>query len=316
MICKPYTEDLQSLWDETVKCSRNGTFLFQRNFMDYHKDRFKDASLFFFSDKGKVVGMLPACWIEHDTAIASHGGLTYGGFIIPHHTSLIEVGEMLSLSLKYYRELGAKCFYYKPIPYIYHREPSEEALYWLFRNGAQLVSRAASQTIDLTQGELQLSTLRKRKIKRSAAESPVCSNNLEHLPAYWQLLTEVLKQEHEVKPVHTLEEISLLQNKFPGNIKLYTCLVNERVEAGVLIFECEKTAHAQYISASQLSREEGLLDALLYEVILSYQSRGFKYFDFGISTENGGRYLNTGLVFQKEGFGARTTCYDMYSIAL
>ena len=130
------------------------------------------------------------------------------------------------------------------------------------------------------------------------------------------MMTEVLEQEHDVKPVHILEEITLLQNKFPGNIKLYTCLVNERVEAGVLIFECEKTAHAQYISASQLSREEGLLDALLYEVILSYQSRGFKYFDFGISTENGGRYLNTGLVFQKEGFGARTTCYDMYSIAL
>jgi CelD/BcsL family acetyltransferase involved in cellulose biosynthesis len=129
-------------------------------------------------------------------------------------------------------------------------------------------------------------------------------------------LTEVLKQEHDVKPVHTLEEITLLQNKFPGNIKLHTCLVNERVEAGVLIFEHENTAHAQYISASRLSREAGLLDALLYEVILSYQSKGFKYFDFGISTENGGRYLNTGLAFQKEGFGARTTCYDMYAIAL
>ena len=316
MICKPYTEDLQSLWDETVRCSRNGTFLFQRNFMDYHKDRYKDESLVFLSDKGKVVGVLPACWIENDTTIASHGGLTYGGFIIPHHTSLAEVGEMLSLSLKHYRELGAKCFYYKPTPYIYHSEPSEEALYWLFRNDAQLVSRAASQTIDLRQGELQLSTLRKRKIKRSTTHTPAYSNSPQYLPAYWQLLTDVLKQEHDVKPVHTLEEITLLQNKFPGNIKLYTCLVNERVEAGVLIFEHENTAHAQYISASRLSREAGLLDALLYEVILSYQSKGFKYFDFGISTENGGRYLNTGLAFQKEGFGARTTCYDMYAINL
>ena len=37
-------------------------------------------------------------------------------------------------------------------------------------------------------------------------------------------------------------------------------------------------------------------------------------FDFGISTEQGGRYLNEGLIFQKEGFGARTVVYDTYEL--
>ena len=38
------------------------------------------------------------------------------------------------------------------------------------------------------------------------------------------------------------------------------------------------------------------------------------YFDFGVSTENGGGYLNEGLIFQKEGFGARSVVYDTYEM--
>ena len=37
-------------------------------------------------------------------------------------------------------------------------------------------------------------------------------------------------------------------------------------------------------------------------------------FDFGISTENGGEFLNQGLIFEKEGFGARSVCYDVYAL--
>jgi len=38
--------------------------------------------------------------------------------------------------------------------------------------------------------------------------------------------------------------------------------------------------------------------------------------DFGISTENSGRYLNEGLIAQKEGFGGRTNTYEMWKITL
>ena len=39
-------------------------------------------------------------------------------------------------------------------------------------------------------------------------------------------------------------------------------------------------------------------------------------FDFGVSTEQRGSYLNEGLIFQKEGFGGRAICYDTYAIDL
>ncbi len=36
--------------------------------------------------------------------------------------------------------------------------------------------------------------------------------------------------------------------------------------------------------------------------------------DFGIFTENGGRYLNEGLISQKDSFGGRTNVYQLWKI--
>ena len=41
----PYTNQLKDEWDSFVRLSKNGTFLFERGFMDYHSDRFDDCSL-------------------------------------------------------------------------------------------------------------------------------------------------------------------------------------------------------------------------------------------------------------------------------
>ena len=59
----------------------------------------------------------------------------------------------------------------------------------------------------------------------------------------------------------------------------------------------------------------GALD-LLFDTLIDSCSGSFKYFDFGRSTEHGGRYLNESLIFQKEGFGGRGVCYDTYEWTL
>ena len=41
---RPYTPDEAECWNELVAQSRNGTFLFDRRYMDYHSDRFADHS--------------------------------------------------------------------------------------------------------------------------------------------------------------------------------------------------------------------------------------------------------------------------------
>lgn len=316
IICIPYSPSMEMKWNEAVAHAKNGTFLFHRGFMDYHKERFTDSSLIFYKSNGCVAGLFPACIDSETKVVTSHGGLTYGGFILSTSTKLIEVGEMMKLALNHYKEIGVNTVFYKAIPEIYHCYPSQDDLYWLFRKNAQLYERKAGQTIRLDKEEIPFSELRLRKIRKSLRGNSEIICSFENIADYWELLKRVLNSLHNVNPVHSLQEIVYLHKQFPQHIKLYSSLVNHRVQAGVLVFECGDVAHAQYIAASDLSRKEGLLDGLLFKIISEYRSRNFKYFDFGISTENGGWILNEGLVFQKEGFGARTICYDTYKLAL
>ena len=55
-----YTQYKQTEWDDFVKVSKNGTFLFLRAYMDYHSDRFLDHSLMFYNEKNKLIAVLPA----------------------------------------------------------------------------------------------------------------------------------------------------------------------------------------------------------------------------------------------------------------
>ena len=74
----------------------------------------------------------------------------------------------------------------------------------------------------------------------------------------------------------------------------------------------------QYIAASDAGCALGALD-WLFAQLLSQAAVLFphvRYFDFGTCNEQDGRYLNEGLIFQKEGFGARAICYDTYCMGL
>ena len=42
-----YNHNMKAEWDAFVKTSKNGTFLFMRDYMEYHNDRFIDYSLLF-----------------------------------------------------------------------------------------------------------------------------------------------------------------------------------------------------------------------------------------------------------------------------
>lgn len=313
-----YQPSLSLVWDTIVSGSRNGTFLLKRPFLDYHADRFTDCSLLYYKDDNKPLGAFPAT-LHSDGTVVSHGGLTYGGWLLLPEAHAIDVGQMVDMTLDYYRAKGCKQLIVKPIPHIYHRQPCDEELYWLFRHGAHLVACGLSSAIDL-RTPLPFSTLRRRKAKKAQNEGLTIKPTAEKsdYQQYWLLLTEVLQQQHQRVPVHTIEEILLLQNRFPENIRLYVATApdEDNIIAGTLLFYTDKVVHAQYIAASEKGRNCGALDLLFEHLITESAAQGYIYFDFGISTEEGGTYLNEGLNFQKEGFGARSIVYDTYSIDL
>ncbi len=302
-----YKEELKKDWDEFIEKARNSTFLFLRDYLDYHKDRFKDFSLLFYQ-KGKLLAILPAN-IENET-LYSHQGLTYGGLIC---SDGLTVKNCLTLFFElntFLKTQGIKKVIYKRVPWIYNKRPVEEDLYALFRVcGAELFSREISTSIFL-EDKIKWSPNRKEGIKKAIKQGIIVEKDSD-FKAFWKILEDNLSGKYGVKPVHTLKEIELLACSFKENIILYTAKRKEETLAGVLLYITSRVVHTQYISASKEGKSLGALD-LIMDRLLNKELPLKGYFDFGKSTEHGGLYLNENLIFQKEGFGARGLCYDTY----
>jgi hypothetical protein len=306
-----YNESKKNLWNEFVYKSKNATFLFFREYMDYHKDRFTDNSFMIYDEKNNLIGLLPAN--INDNELISHGGLTYGGFLIDKKIRTPNMLKMFDLLIKYCKENNINKIIYKTIPYIYHEAPSQEDLYALFINNAKLYIRNVSSSIRLSFNN-DFETRRKRQIKK-AENSNILVCECEAYESYWDILETNLMKNHQTKPAHTINEIKRLHSQFPENIKLFCAFKDKILLSGVLIYESKKTVHVQYIAASEEGKKLGALDIIFHKLVKeTYTDK--EYFDFGISNENKGRYLNEGLINQKEGFGASAIVYDQYIIEI
>jgi hypothetical protein len=107
----------------------------------------------------------------------------------------------------------------------------------------------------------------------------------------------------------------MLAGRFPDNIRLFAAHRGGEMLAGVVIYETPRVAHTQYIGANEEGRKLGALD-LICQYLLGERYVAKHYFDFGISNEDDGLYLNSGLIRNKESYGARATVFDRYSLDL
>lgn len=307
MEIRRYRREDKELWNSFVNKARNATFLFDRNYMDYHADRFDDNS-FMFYHKGKLKAVLPAN-VAGDT-LYSHQGLTYGGLLLDKKATVEDVLECFDSLNSWLRENGISKVVYKALPWIYQQYPSEEDLYALtWKCKAQLISRNIASTI-VIDNKLKFAESRKSGI-RKALSLNIEVGESNDVDGFWHVLEDNLGNRYNAKPVHTANEMKLLKSRFPNNIRLYVAKMNGEIVGGTLIYVTPQVVHTQYISASVEGKKHGALD-LLFDYIINKVYANCRYFDFGKSTEQGGAYLNEPLIFQKEGFGGRGVCYDWY----
>lgn len=307
MEIRRYRREDKELWNSFVSKARNATFLFDRNYMDYHADRFDDNS-FMFYHKGKLKAVLPAN-VSGDT-LYSHQGLTYGGLLLDKKATVEDVLECFDSLNSWLRENGISKVVYKALPWIYQQYPSQEDLYALtWKCKAQLISRDIASTI-VVDNKLKFAESRKSGI-RKALSLNIEVGESNDVDGFWHVLEDNLGNRYNAKPVHTASEMKLLMLRFPNNIKLYVAKMNGEIVGGTLIYVTPQVVHTQYISASVEGKKHGSLD-LLFDYIINKVYANCRYFDFGKSTEQGGAYLNEPLIFQKEGFGGRGVCYDWY----
>lgn len=307
-----YTNNKRHEWDNFVKSAKNGHFMFCRDYMEYHADRFQDRSLMFYDNKDRLFALLPANICQR--VLYTHQGLTFGGLLVNDKATTEKVYDTFTALVNSLKdEADVDKIIYKRLPDFYSKYPAQEDLYSLFLMDARLSKRDVTVAIDL-ESPYPYQEMRKRAVKK-ALKSNLEIIEMQSLKEYWSLLSNVLKKQHDIEPVHSLGEIELLKSKFPDNIKCYVAKQNEEVLAGTLIFETPLVAHTQYIATSEKGREIGAFDLTIDYLIKNIYFEK-KFFNFGISTEDSGRYLNKGLISQKEGFGARAFVHDCYEILI
>ena len=306
-----YTADRADEWNQFVSASKNGTFLFDRRFMDYHQDRFHDHSLMVFRD-GRLYALLPAN--QRDDVLVSHGGLTYGGLVMSSLCSAKGVLDAFTAINAYLRQQAIRRVVYKAIPWIYHQLPAEEDLYALTAVcNARLTIRDISSAIVSTR-RLKFTESRRSGLRKAIrANLRVCESA--DVDAFWHILNTNLTQKYAVRPVHTAAELRLLRSRFPDNIKLWLTLDGDTPVGGTLLFLTPQVLHTQYISATPYGKQHGAID-LLFDHLVNNIYADYRYIDFGKSTVSDSADLNEQLIFQKEGFGARAVCYDTYEYEL
>lgn len=310
---KRYSDNYKEIWDRFNREAKNRLFMFDRDYMDYHRDRFQDHSLLFYEDE-ELIALLPGC--EKNQSLYSHAGLTYGGFITGNGMKQHTMNDCFDVLITYGHQMGWNDIIYKTIPHIYHKQPSEEDRYALYANGAKLITVDASTYLNLS-APLKMPKGRKAQIKRAQREDVkirVLADKNDY-ECFIELENEVLESRHNTHAVHTAEELKRLHDHFPDNIHLFAAMKNEKMIAGTVIYEYDQVIHTQYMAANDEARVIGALDLTIAAVIETYKEKKL-WLDFGISTEHGRIYLNEGLIAQKEGFGGRTGVYDIWKLGL
>jgi len=297
----------QGLWDDFVRKGRARLFFYERAFMEYHADRFTDHSLLCWDDD-RLIAVLPAS--QSESALVSHGGLTYGGFVLAPRTRASEVLSAMNSLVSYAGQAGLLKIVYKAVPYIFHALPTQDDLYALSRVGARLSRRDLSTVIHFDEPR-KVSKGRKWLIARARKEALVVQESTDW-KRFHDLLSAVLAR-HGVVPVHSAEELAYLKSRFHDRISLRVVERDGRLLAATLLFIFDTAVHTQYIASSEEGKMVGALDFLLDCVIEEF-SQSKEYFSFGISSENDGLTLNEGLIAQKEGFGGRGVTLDWYEV--
>lgn len=294
-------------WAEVLRNARNGIFQFERAYMEYHGERFADASLLAY-EGDRPVALLPAA-IDGEGVVTSHPGLTFGGVVVDRRMRAGQAIETFAVMCDHLRELGARRCRIKALPAAFAVYPSADLEYAYWRRGFSVYRRDLSSLLPLRSAP-GFNAGKTYGMKKARKAGLVVSEV--EIAAFHELLRSVLQERHGAEPVHSLTELELLKARFPQQIVCRCALNANEVLAGALVFSYGHIWHTQYLANSAEGREVGALDLVVAELIREAGEQGVDYLSFGASTLQEGRAINDGLLWQKESYGARAIVHDFY----
>lgn len=305
---QPYQSTDLEKWNAFIRQADNSTFLFERNFMEYHCDRFTDCSVLLY-EENNLIGVFPAN--RKEDSVYSHQGLTYGGLVLLERKNVKKLTEYFHSVFSYFHSLGVKYIIYKPVPGYLCKNINDLEHFILNICGATTTKVDTSFVIDF-RNEIKIQERRRRSVKKGEkAATEIRINN--DFDSYWnQILVPNLRDKFGTTPVHSLNEIKLLHSRFPEKITQANAYINNEIVAGVTLFDFNNCIHCQYISSNDFGRDSGAIDLLFNNLINLYQPTK-TYFSLGTANNNGND-INIGLCEWKEGWGAKIHAHFHYRL--
>ena len=262
--------------------------------MDYHKDRFTDASLLIYSGK-VLLAVLPGN--SYQKSFLSHQGLTYGGWIFKKGIDSVLQQEIIQSTLKFLFTKGFDRIRVKPVPEFYHSEKLDnDAL--MLSSGGVLVDEDPNYAIELPK---VISDRGKRWGVQKAMNLGIHIEEDDGFVTFWEeILMPYHKQVLGYEPVHSLAEIEYLAGKNPEKIRQFNAYHKGEILAGVTVFVHPEVARTQYIASTEDGRKNRAVDLLIGFLM---RHVGEKYIDLGGVTDPKTGLPKESLVQWKESFG-------------
>lgn len=321
--CELYNESDRGEWERFIRKAPRGTIFHHQRFLEYHPpERFQHAHLI-FRRKGHIVAVWPGAFRQEEgkKTWVSHPGASYGGLVVREDVGILDVHSIVAQLILKAAEMGMERLRCTIPPMIYSRRPSDLVEFTLLRAGFRYLKQDYTQAVDLNAlpaGEeniIRTYNAKSRTAVRSARRHGVVIHHSvpvagETLSAFYEIL-ESNRERLGVIPTHTEEELARLATLAPGHLDLSLAYLEDQPIAGILNFICNESVLLEFYIAHRLDYQGYRpVPLLVHESILIAKGRGFRWFDFGISTEAGGK-VTWGLAAFKENFGVQAFFRNM-----
>jgi Acetyltransferase (GNAT) domain len=302
-----YQPQWHAPWDDFVRRSRNGHFMIERRYMEYHRQRFADESLLFLRGE-ELVAVLPAH--RCGEALVSHGGLPFAGLVVGPRTLHRDVKSVFLLLGDYLKCNGLRSFVCTPTPVHYHLAPFEDDVYVLHGLGALCTS------MKLSAGYAGASPIcqsggTSRKLRHIARRAPLVFRESEDVAEFWRHLEDFLWRRHAAKPVHSVEEMMLLKSQFPEQIRMVMAQAGGEIVGGLLFYLTQRVQRAQYYF--RLREKAWCIPARMGLYVAAHPEFQRPWHDLGTSVDSRTGEVDDGLMLNKEITGARGTVVQTWT---
>jgi hypothetical protein len=263
-----------------------------------------------FKEKKHLKCVFPAAIVNN--TLISHPGTSFGGPVF-RHVGIKCVLSVIDKLIDYANNKNLDSIIMTLPPNIIQSYPIEAVEFSLFFRGFRTEFTELSTCVPIGETQPKDNSVR---AANKANEFGICIRENQDWEQFWGILIENLKK-HKTTPTHSLDDILRIKQLFPHDIRLFGAYYKDKLIAGTVLFINNKVSFETFYIAQNYEFSHFRANNLLMLKVLEWASfQGFKFLNFGVSTENKGKKLNFGLTRFKESFGGCDIVRRTYKLTL